>query len=350
MRVLSLLFPLFLLVYFNTAAQEDVLLTPAAPTEGPDATVYVCDSVVFTDFAATEQGYWLFEPASPRPEEAQVIVFLHGYGGYNPMIYGAWIRHLVRQGNIVIYPRYQKHLFSPRAEEFVPNTVKGILDALQQLQEPGHVRPITETISLVGHSYGGVIASNLAIHYEEYGIPKPGAVMLCSPGSGRLSGGVLDSYEAMPPDVDLLVMVSVNDHVVGEIFGRRVFNEAIHTPTRNLVVQHPDDRGHPAVEAGHNESYALDIAFDNGVRNITAKRALRTAKTDVVDHYGYWKLFDALLACHRAGAHCQVAFGNTELQKSLGLWSNGDPIRSLEVLTPEAIGKPVGNTESAQGN
>lgn len=345
-----MLFLLFLLLCFNVTAQEDVLLAPAAPDYGPGAPVYACDSVVFSDFAATEEGYWLFEPTSPTPEEAQVIVFLHGYGGYNPMIYGAWIRHLVRQGNIVIYPRYQKHLFSPRAEEFVPNTAKGILDALQQLQEPGHVRPITETISMVGHSYGGVIASNLAIHYEKYGIPKPGAVMLCSPGSGRLSGGVLDSYEAMPDDVDLLVMVSVNDHVVGEAFGRRVFEEAIHTPNRNLVVQHPDDRGQPSVEAGHNESYALDTAFDSGVRNITAKRALRIAKTDVVDHYGYWKLFDALLACNRTGTHCEVAFGNTECQQSLGSWSNGEPINCLEVLTPEAIGKPVYNIENAQGN
>jgi acetyl esterase/lipase len=326
--------PFYCLLAGALTAQDMSLLPPQLEESG--LVNYVCDSVAFSDFADTEEGYWLFEPASPTLSEAPVVVFVHGYGGYNPMIYGAWIRHLVRQGNIVIYPRYQKNLFSPGAEQFVPNAARGILDALEQLQQPGHVRPIPEKMAYVGHSYGGVISANLAIHYEDYGVPKPQAVMLCSPGSGRLSGGVLESYEAMPPDILLLIMVSVNDRVVGEEFGRRVFAEAIHTPNRNLLVQYPDERGEEQfVTAGHNESYAPDLAFDTGMRNVTAKRALRIGRVDAIDWFGYWKLFDALLACSREGAFCDTALGDTPEQCSLGCWINGEPIRPLDIFTPE---------------
>ena len=47
------------------------------------------------------QEYWIFEPDSPKPRTAPVIVFLHGWGGMNPLYYGAWLDHLVKRGNIV---------------------------------------------------------------------------------------------------------------------------------------------------------------------------------------------------------------------------------------------------------
>jgi len=51
------------------------------------------------------------------------------------------------------------------------------------------------------------------------------------------------------------------------------------------------------IRAGHNETYCVDEFFDTGVRNYTAKKALRITQTNAVDYYGYWKLFDALIAC-----------------------------------------------------
>ena len=96
---------------------------------------YHHQSVDFQDFAQKADGYWLFEPAAPKPDSAHVIVFVHGYGGYNPMIYGKWIQHLVRQGNIVIYPRYQKNLHSPRPRKFSTNVSQAIRDALIELEK-----------------------------------------------------------------------------------------------------------------------------------------------------------------------------------------------------------------------
>ena len=119
--------------------------------------------------------------------------------------------------------------------------------------------------------------------------------MLVSPGSGPFKGGVLDSYKAIPSDVKMLVMVSDNDRTVGDKLGIRIYETATNVEQRNFIRQFHDSSISPAQYAGHNESYAVDLDFDNGIRNFTAKRALRIGRVDNVDYFGYWKLFDACL-------------------------------------------------------
>ncbi|MEL6867119.1 MAG: hypothetical protein AAFP19_22030 [Bacteroidota bacterium] len=310
---------------------------PAQPTQGPGGADYQHESVRQSDFAEEEDGYWLYEPAEPRPEKAPVIVFTHGYGAYNPMIYGGWIKHLVRKGNIVIFPRYQKNLWVPAPDFFVGNAAKGIRDALIQLDTGDHVKPVLEGLSLVGHSYGGVISANLAVNFDTLGIPKPVSVFLCSPGSGPFSGGVLDSYEAMPSDMQLLMMVSENDHVVGDRLANHIFKTATQVEKRNLIRQYEDTHGKPKIQAGHNESYYLDKELDSGLRNMSARRALKVASKDAVDYYAYWKLYDALLDCSRNSQSCHIAFGNSLQQRFMGYWSDGTAVRELEVETPNTV-------------
>lgn len=150
---------------------------PGQPLTGPGGADYQHQSVAFYDAASSADGYWLFEPADPKPDSAEVVVFLHGYGAYNPMAYGKWIKHLVAKGNIVIYPRYQKNLVWPRPNGFPANAAKGIRDALEKLQQSGHVRPKVEQVTYIAHSYGGVIATNLAVSWEKYKVPKPAPAM-----------------------------------------------------------------------------------------------------------------------------------------------------------------------------
>ncbi|MCO6478726.1 MAG: alpha/beta hydrolase fold domain-containing protein [Phaeodactylibacter sp.] len=307
---------------------------PDQPEEGPGSADYLHAEATMSDFAEDENGYWLFEPASPRPDSAPVVVFHHGYGAINPMIYGRWLRHIVLQGNIVVYPRYQNNLFSPSSKQF-PNTAStAIRNALKELKTGDHVRPVEEGLILAGHSYGGAISAYLGVNHKELGIPRPAGILLASPGTGPLNGALLDSYEDMPEDIALLVMVSVNDHVVGEKLGRIIFETAVNTPKRNLVIQHPDEHGEPTIGAGHNESYALDSGFDAGIHNLSYRRALGVARTNAIDYYGYWKLLDALMDCVRSGQNCDVAFGNTEAQRNMGCWSDGQKVRELEVIVP----------------
>ncbi len=313
---------------------------PGQPETGPGGAEYSHRSVAFFDHAQRADGYWLFEPADPKPDSADVVVFLHGYGAYNPMAYGKWIKHLVARGNIVIYPRYQRNLLTPRPSKFPANAAKGIHDALLALAAEGHPKPRLEKVAYVAHSYGGVIAANLGVHWEELGIPKPSAMLLAEPGSGPFKGARLENYAGLPSDLHLIVIVGEHDFVVGEEFGRRVFETAVNTPNRNFVRHYrcvnPDSTR--AVGATHSEPYSYDLDFDIGVRNFTAKRVLLTSRLNEVDFNCYWKLADALIECTRTGCWREYAFGKTPQQCFLGCWPDGTLMRELEVILP---GNPI---------
>jgi pimeloyl-ACP methyl ester carboxylesterase len=320
---------------------------PGQPLTGPGGADYKHQSVEFFDAAAAADGYWLFEPTDPKPDSAEVVVFLHGYGAYNPMAYGKWIKHLVAKGNIVIYPRYQKNLVWPRPEGFPTNAAKAIRDAIQVLEQEGHVHPKVEKMTYFAHSYGGVIASNLGVHWEKYRIPKPAAMLLAEPGSGPFKGARLNDYAELPTDLNLLLVVGEDDYVVGEEFARTIFETAINTPNRNLVVQRRDtSQIRRWLLATHAEPYSYDLDFDTGLRNYTSQRVLMLSRLNEVDFNCYWKLGDALMAYTRTGQHGDVAFGNTPQQRYLGIWPDGRPMRELEVLLPSSIRQTSGATAS----
>lgn len=317
--------------------QEKEIKAPVQVLTGPGSVAYPHKTVKQYDYAKEADGFWLYEPADPKPLAAHVIVFIHGYGAYNPMIYGKWIKHLVRRGNIVIFPRYQRNLISPSPKYFAGYTADGINAALDTLKTGKHVSPILEHLSIVGHSYGGVISANLAVHFKNYDIPKPSAVMLVSPGTGPFKGGLLKTYKNMPGDINLLVMVSDKDRTVGDKIGKLIYKTAERVENRNFIRQYSDYHGSKRITSGHDESYAVDKEFDTGVRNFSAKRALKIGKLNVIDYLGYWKLFDALNSYTREGKYKEYAFGDTPEQRSLGYWSDGTKIRELEIKVPQAV-------------
>src|SRR5262245_60241027 len=103
---LTVLLALFSLTIFS--AQRPT--PPAQPDTGPGGKQYAHAAVKKTRYGNGNQEYWIFEPDAPKPASAPVIVFIHGWGGMNPLYYGAWLDHLVKRGNIVVYPRYQATL------------------------------------------------------------------------------------------------------------------------------------------------------------------------------------------------------------------------------------------------
>ena len=68
------------------------------------------DGVIDSSFGRGGKQYWLFEPTDPRPQKAPVVIFNHGWAGMLPRFYKRWIEHIVKRGNIVIYPRYQRSI------------------------------------------------------------------------------------------------------------------------------------------------------------------------------------------------------------------------------------------------
>ncbi len=335
MKIIVPFFSLFFIWQLISAQPTNPVITyPQQNATGFGGSNYQFDAVKMSDFAEKPDGYWLFEPEQSTTDTLNVVVFVHGYGAYNPMIYGKWIKHLVKKGNVVIFPRYQRNLFSPTPKKFAKNVAQGIKDALVELQNSQHAPIHKDHFFLVGHSYGGVIISDLCVNYEAFGIPKPLAAQLCAPGTGGLKGGRLASYEGMSDDLNLLIIASKDDPVVGDEFAELVYKTATNTPNRNYIMQYADYHGRPYILAGHNECYSLDEDFDTGIRNVTAKRALRISSLDPLDYNGYWKLFDALMDYSLTGHNKDFCLGNTPEQTQLGEWSDGKTIRPLEVKIP----------------
>lgn len=257
---------------------------------------YVTQEIEMLDFADDKEGYWLFLPKGIETKQRKnVIVFIHGYGGYNPFIYGAWLKHLARQGHPIIYPRYQKKLYPPKTKKFVDNTVAGIKSAIIKLEELGYDKNLWTTLDYTVHSYGGVIAANIVSHQEDLAIPPAKNMLLCSPGSGPFKGCVIENYNILAEDVNLIIVTSEHDLTVGDKLGTQIFRTAVNTPNRVYLRQYACSDQKHKISAGHNECYALDMDFDNGIRNYTAKKALRVGKTDILDYNVYWKLMDELI-------------------------------------------------------
>jgi len=91
MRLGPVLFALILLLGLSGCGGKDSAPTKAT-SEGP--------------IGKGASGVWIYQPAG-KPKD--VVVYFHGQGGpeeATPANHLPWIKHLVKRGSVVIYPRY----------------------------------------------------------------------------------------------------------------------------------------------------------------------------------------------------------------------------------------------------
>jgi pimeloyl-ACP methyl ester carboxylesterase len=294
---------------------------PGQPSTGYGGAGYRHATIRSSPYGTGGRQYWIFAPADPSPEKAPVVVFLHGWGGMDPLVYGAWIEHLARHGNLVVFPRYQADLLTP-PPEMTPNAAWAVKDALERLAE-GTVKPDLTRFALVGHSLGGVIAANLAARGGKDGLPAARAVLAVEPGDSRgVRAGIrvptaFEPLGRIPAETLLLAVVGEDDHLVGSYAARRILREAASVPpaNKNLVYLRSDDHGAPALRADH--FMPLGGRGGQGV--------------DALDWLGLWRLFDALRAAAFDGADRRHALGGTPEQRHMGAWSDGTPVKELDV-------------------
>lgn len=305
-------------------------LPPPQSETGPGGKDYPHDSVQVHAADDAEDGYTLFEPDEPRPQSADVVVFNHGLAQVNPKMYGGWIRHLVRKGNIVIYPRFE--VPGTLSSKFNENAAAGILKALEELKNGNHVKPRLENFAIIGHSYGGVLSANLAVEYEKYRLPKAKALMVAQGWDG-LDMRLKQGYSGLPSDTRMLVVTGQLDFVVGQGFAKRLMKETRLQPGyKNMVTHLPDAHNLLApLAAGHDEPLSVYEPFDNQEITPLILISLPLARENAVDYFCYWKLSEALLNCSFYGQNCNYAFGNTPEQRSMGKWGDGTAARELKV-------------------
>jgi hypothetical protein len=315
------------LISIEGALKMEKPKAPLQPLSGPGGADYKHGTVEMSTYGDGENQYWIYEPGSPQPESAPVIIFMHGWGATTPTFYEAWIEHLVRKGNIVIYPRYQENIFTP-SDRFTPNSIRAVKEALNELQSGNHVLPQINKTAMVGHSAGGLISVNIAALAESEGLPTPRAVFAVEPGKSRSPeeqrGPILQNLTHISPETLLLTLSGDQDTWVGDQDAIKIIRDTnqISSENKDYLLLVTDEHGNPALVADHFAP--LSSKLNIGGYNVTLG-------VDAMDYYGTWKLFDGLYEAAFYGENRTYALGNTSHQRFMGFWSDGTPVKELEV-------------------
>ena len=303
---------------------------PPQPKSGPGGSDYPHRGWRVSSGGSGADAWYVFEPVRPRPAKAPLAIVMHGYyefSGYDQMY--EFIRHTVRRGSIVIYPRWQTDVAVPCPGPFdiepcMTSAVKGIRGAVAYLRANSRrVQPQLGKASYFGFSFGGVITANLANRYRSLHLPKPRAIFLDDPHDGGFTGfdepAVDDSLSGIPSTVKLECHSGaegvISEPNRGNGSCNAIFPKLGQIPKKNkdLVLTHADKHGSP---------------------ELSSKHGVCTARKGAADAYDWnfcWKVWDALRDCAYDGTDCRYALGNTRQHRSNGRWSDGVAISPLKI-------------------
>ena len=331
------------------AAQPATAATqPGQPALGPGGSDYPHADFRVTEGGSGNDAWYVFEPTAPQPKSAPLAVIMHGYFEYSGYAQAeSLIRHTVRQGNVVVYPRWQTGVADPcpgpfNIEPCISSTVNGVNGGLAYLREtPGVVRPQVQRTSYFGFSFGGIITANMLNRYVALGLPKPRAVFLEDPHDGGLNGDgepALDhSLGGIPSDVKLQCHSSERG-VLTEPGKERsscnaVFPMLRHIPLANkdIVMTFADAHGSPPLAAPHGV-----CAGPSGSAN-------------AYDWNFCWKVWDGLRDAAYFRRNCRFALGDTPEHSSNGRWSDGVPVARLKIQDAAPIGPGSPDSKAVGG-
>jgi poly(3-hydroxybutyrate) depolymerase len=288
---------------------ESPVHPPEQPKSGPGGAEYRHGSMRESRHGEGGKEFWIFEPQQPSATKAPLIIFLHGFSVMDPFGYHGWIEHLVRRGNVVIYPRYQASLLT-RPADFHANTLDAVRSAMEILQSNGRTVIDLDRVAAVGHSAGAVLALRYSAAASDEGLPVPKATVVVQPGQGPRNGLTLlplPTASKLPSNLHLIVAVGDKDTIVGDTSARRIWRDTAELKTRAFVTVQTDLHGEPHLRAGHLSPLAADLEL-----------------ADAQDWYGWWRLLDAV---------CEAAFASQplKLDASMGNWSDGQPVKPLKI-------------------
>lgn len=322
----------------------------AAPAQPKPPTVKYAYSTVSVTVAATgRQGAAVFYPLGVAPEkQLPLILFLHGWGAVNPQVYGGWISHLARQGNVVVFPYYQNSLQTPPAE-ITANAQEGVRSALAWLQSPAApVRVNTAQTAAVGHSMGGVIAVNYAALAQAHGLPQPKAVLAVQPGKtwGRDAARTipLADLNTLNPQSLLVTLAGEDDKLVRDTDARKIISNAggLAKSRKAALLLGSDAHGKPPLIANHvapvaaapTKALARVMAAGRGASPGLPEPEnplLKPAAADALDTYGLWRTFDLLRQSAFKGQTLKELAKNPQWL-NLGKWSDKRAVKPLKPL------------------
>lgn len=293
---------------------------PGQPASGPGGSNYTYTGYVWEKNGSAGTAYYLFEP-TPKPENAPVICFLHGWSATNPFDnYILWIEHLVKKGNVVIYPVYQGSILTPQSAMLGYGTT-GLKDAITHLQNGSeHVRPQIGSdglmnFAIMGHSLGGNMTVAMAANYPGNGIPKPKAIMPTFYGADTANHDIWTYNETnIPSDTYFLSLCGNEDTTAGQQRSKDAINMTtqISNNRKDHVEFRSDYYGDPDLVANHSSPGCA-------------------SNPNTLDYYGFWKLSTALTNYAFFGTDRSYCLDGGTDMTFMGNWSDGTPVNTLSV-------------------
>ncbi len=355
---------------------------PAQPDMGPGGRDYISGEIVQKALGDAKAPVLVYYAGTAPAQERSVIIFLHAWGAVNPAVYGGWIEHLVRKGHVVLWPRHQE-LWRSGGAQATDLAVEGLKSAFDALKNDPDVRPDIKKVAVVGHLAGAGVAVNIAARAPLEGLPIPKVVFAAIPGglaaeaklvngkpvAGALRGIPLADLSQVPANTYIISAIGDREHQPSERTTRRLFRETTQVPAVNKVFMRvqSDDHGYPphVINLTAPGSYKPDFditkitlpvapPLPKGQRAPRPVRALdanlsgeqhqlvqqmERSRTDVADYLGFWKILDlALIHAFQEGD--ATAFRNDQRLVDMGRWSNGWPVKRINVEAPREIPAP----------
>lgn len=378
--VRSLLFCGFAAAAFGlSSAAVQAANQPPQAKAGPGGANYIAGEVVKRAVGSFETPTIIFHagPAtSPRP----VVIFLHAWGAANPQLYGGWIEHLARRGNLVLWPRFQDPN-RVRIQDGMGNVLLALKQAFVDLAGDADARPDLSRVVVVGHLTGGIMAMNVAAMAAENNLPAPKLVMSLMAGGiardAKARGIMLADLSQIPAQTLMMTMIGDRDHLPSDRVARLFLREATGVPaSRKLFMRvASDDHGFPslsatlAAPAAPKEGYDLakiklppqpprdpkaprkswrwsaDMALSGEQTLLVAQ--INNNATDAMDYQGFWRVLDMGMEAAFAGQDAVAMRANPRLI-DMGQWSNGWPMKRMSADVAREVA-PAGPSPTATG-
>lgn len=253
--------------------------------------------------------YFIFEPESAGGKPIPIVLFIHGWGGMNPMNYGPWIEHLVLQGFIVVFPIYQTEL-SDHPAKVTGHAINAFKDALARLGKDGHATGDHEKVVAIGYSMGATISANIAALARKLGLPRIRGLLLANPGDARhvakgpLAKSVIGKLATIPTDTKIVTIVGDSDKLVRDRTAMDIGKAicGVTATNRRMYILHSASHASWAATAGHGAPGAPDPRYDFGDDGKGFKPLIPPAPWPAMsksvnnfDVFAYWPLADDMI-------------------------------------------------------
>lgn len=308
-------------------------ISPRPPSSGPGSHVYPHGGMWSWSWQygphPINTRYFIYAPTRPKPDRAPVVFYFPGYGASTAgdLVYRDMFRHLARKGYIVVYISYGP-LFP--ATGYESNIVTAMHLARARLNSlPSWLVPRADwsRVAYAGHSLGTILGARIANRANEYGVPRPKALIFHD-SEGTDAPTIpqvlpINDLSGIHPDT-LIVFASAETSLSNGSTNRtvgKIWRSSPQVPNRNkvLLVSLSDDHGCPPLRSNHLGVLSFGTVLPR----------------NAIDWFGYDKPTEAALLYAFEGTHRSYLFGDTFEQKYMGTWRDGVPV--LPMLTKHEV-------------